>query len=178
MLDCFEQAAPVVYADVQAKVRQLQDRLNLETPFRSSVFTTSEIIFGDVPNLSHKNSDASFYAFEAITSFGDYDSDERGGIVLWDDDRVIPLRSGATAVFPTGSKPYSLVPVAPHETRVIFRQFCHASVLRWVDKGGRSDTQFDRLATVAEKAAWEAKRAVRGETAAKMYSKLGDLFVY
>ncbi|KAJ7784195.1 hypothetical protein B0H16DRAFT_1296294 [Mycena metata] len=160
-----------------SKVRELNDRLNLETPFQSSVFTTAQIIFGDVPNLSRKNSDANFYAFEAITSFGNYDWQKRGGLILWDDDRVIPLRPGATVVVPTGSKPYSFVPVAADETRVLLRQFCHAGALRWVDKGGRSDAQFDLTATDAEKAAWEAKRVARGEAAAKMYSKLGDIFV-
>ncbi|KAJ7704196.1 hypothetical protein B0H16DRAFT_1346869, partial [Mycena metata] len=165
------------YADVLSKVRQLDALLNLETPFHSSVFTTCEIIFSDAPNLSRKNPDADFYAFGAITSFGDYDSEERGGLILWDDDRVIPLKSGATVVFPSGSKPYSLVPVAPHESRILVCQFCHASALCWVDKGGRSDALFDRLATVAEKAAWETKRERRGEMAAKMYSKLGDIFV-
>ncbi|KAJ7140434.1 hypothetical protein C8R46DRAFT_921364 [Mycena filopes] len=149
----------------------------LETPFPGSVFTTAELCYGDVPTLSAKNWDASFYAWEAITSLGNYTSEERGGIILWEDGRVFPLTPGATFVFPSGTKRYSFVPVAPDETRVIFRQFCNAGALRWAEKGGRSDSEFDREASDDEKAAWEARRTARAETAAKLYSKLNDLFV-
>ncbi|KAJ7177590.1 hypothetical protein C8R46DRAFT_888291, partial [Mycena filopes] len=173
----FEHAAPVVYADMWRRVNELCAMSKLETPFPQSVFTTAEICFGDVPSLSAKNWDANFYSFEAITSFGTYDSAERGGLILWEDGRVFPLKSGWTFVFPSGTKRYSFVPVAPNETRVLFRQFCNAGALRWAEKGGRSDSQFELKASNAEKAAWEAKRAIRGETAAKMYSKLGDLIV-
>ncbi|KAJ7666202.1 hypothetical protein DFH06DRAFT_925247, partial [Mycena polygramma] len=100
-------------------------------PFANSVFTTAEISFCDVPNLSRKNWESTFYGLEAITSCGTYDWEERRGIILWDDDRVIPMPPGTTVVFPAGAKQYSFVPVAPHESRYLFRQYCHAGALRW-----------------------------------------------
>ncbi|KAJ7735171.1 hypothetical protein B0H16DRAFT_1731435 [Mycena metata] len=172
----FDYAAPKVYAHARTLVEQLRMCHGISTPFANSVFTTSEIAFCDVPNVSRKNWEATFYAFEAITSCGDYDWKERGGIILWDDDHIIPLRPGTTIVFPGGTKRYSFIPVAAHETRYIFRQYCHASALRFVEKG-RCDADFDADASDGEVEAWETKRTRRGTTAARMYSKLRDLFV-
>ncbi|KAJ7716562.1 hypothetical protein B0H16DRAFT_1741225 [Mycena metata] len=173
----FKYAAPAVYAHARDLVEQLRLRHGICTPFPDSVFTTCEIAFCDVPNTSRKNWEATFYAFEAITSCGDYDWKERGGIIFWDDDRIVPLRPGTTVVFPGGTKRYSFIPVAAHETRYIVRQYCHASALRFVEKG-RCDADFEADASEGEVEAWETKRARRGTAAARMYSKLKDLFVF
>ncbi|KAJ7044908.1 hypothetical protein C8F04DRAFT_1250151 [Mycena alexandri] len=172
----FELAAPTLYAHLRDMVELLRMRHGLATPFPNSVFTTCEIAFCDVPNVSRKNWESTFYGFEAITSCGDYDWKQRGGLILWDDDRIIPLRPGATVIFPGGTKRYSFIPVAPHETRYIFRQYCHASALRFVEKG-RCDTDFEADASDSEVEAWETKRARRGTAAARMYSKLKDIYV-
>lgn len=178
LAELFQQIAPAVYADLEYQVNRLRELRNLCTPFSNSVFTTCEITFGDVPDLSRKNWDATFYGFEAITVGGSYDWRVRGGIIFWDDDRVFPLRPGSTVLFPAGTKRFSFVPVAQHETWYTIRQFCHASALRWVEKGGRSDSIFDRKASLVEKEAWNAKREQRGKIAAKKYSKLRDIYVF
>ncbi|KAJ7105448.1 hypothetical protein C8R43DRAFT_906554 [Mycena crocata] len=159
-------------------IADLKRLRGIAPPFADSVFTTCEIAFCDVPNLSRKNPEATFEGFEALTVTGEWDWVKRGGIIFWEDEKTIALRPGMTVLFPAGTKRYSFVPVAPHETRYIFRQYCHAGVMRWCQKGGRSDTEFDKKATVAEKAAWEAKRASCGKAAAKLYSKLGDIYVF
>ncbi|KAJ7895681.1 hypothetical protein B0H13DRAFT_1624307, partial [Mycena leptocephala] len=169
---------PKLYFDLADKVCQLKARAKVTTPFPDSIFTTAKISFGDVPNLSRKNWDATFYGLEAVTSFGHYDWRKRGGFVSWDDNRVIPLRPGATVIFPAGMKRFSFVPVAPNETRFLFRQYCHAGALRWVEKDGRSDAEFEAEASAAEAEAWDVKRAHRGKIAAQMYSKIGDIYVF
>jgi hypothetical protein len=80
-------------------------------------------------------------------------------------------------LFPAGTKHYSLAAVAPHETQYVFRQYCHAGVLRWVEKGGRSDVQFEVKAKRAEVEAWNEFCTKRGHASARMFSKIGDIFV-
>ncbi|KAJ7823662.1 hypothetical protein B0H13DRAFT_1654926 [Mycena leptocephala] len=160
------------------KTDQLKLLANLRPPFPDSVFTTAEICYCDVPNPSRKNWDGAFYGLEAFTTCGAYDWTERGGIVFWDDDRVIPLRPGTTVVFPAGTKRFSFVPVAPHEKQFIFRQYSNMGAFRWIEKGGRSDSEFEELASVEEEEAWIIKRERRGQTAARMYSKLDDIYIF
>jgi hypothetical protein len=164
--------APKFYSDLADKVGQLKACAQVATPFPDSIFTTAEISFGDVPSLSRKNWDATFYGLEAVTSFGHYDWRERGGFVSWDDNRVIPLRPGATVVFPAGTKKFSFLPVAPNETCFLFRQYCHAGALRWVGKDGRSDSEFEAEASAAEAEAWDIKRAAGGRPQHRCIAKL------
>ncbi|KAJ7457543.1 hypothetical protein B0H11DRAFT_2243300 [Mycena galericulata] len=171
----YEQFFPKNYADVGARMNQLVDRRIVAPPFDHSVFTTCEISFCDAPRPTSKNYDSLFYGMELITSIGDY---EGGGIIFSDDEGVLPLLSGSTVAFPAGTKRYTFESVAPHETRFLIRQFCHAGIMRWVDKGGRSDMEFERNASAADKAAWEAYRLTRGNTSAKLFSKLGDVYVF
>ncbi|KAJ7082830.1 hypothetical protein C8R43DRAFT_886434, partial [Mycena crocata] len=146
-------------------------------PFKNSVFTTLEIDFRDAPALATKTRDSAFGTFEAITSVGFYDHEGGGHIEFWDDQISVELAPGATIIFPAGSKRFSFLPVGRREKRYLVRQFCNAGVLRWLDKGGRNDGEFDRSASVQQKEAWEAKRAARGEKYAKLYSKLDEVFV-
>jgi hypothetical protein len=50
-------------------------------------------------------------------------------------------------------------------------------VFRWLEKGGRSDKDFDEYASEEEIAAWDERRANRGQSSLKVFSKLGDVFV-
>jgi hypothetical protein len=49
--------------------------------------------------------------------------------------------------------------------------------VRWVEKGGRTDAQFDEFATEAEIAQWDAHCAKHGGMTNNMFSKLGEIFV-
>ncbi|KAJ7172871.1 hypothetical protein C8R43DRAFT_873922 [Mycena crocata] len=168
---------PKIYADFAAKMDRLFSRTGLAPAFQHSVFTTSEISFGDAPSVSRKNLDAVFYGFEALTVFGEYDWEVRGHIIFWDDEGAIPLRPGSTVLFPAGTKRYSFLAVASNETRFVFRQFCHSGIIRWLERGCMSDLEFEENASVEEMAMWNAKRNARGRTSAKLYGKLKDVYV-
>ncbi|KAJ7126216.1 hypothetical protein C8R44DRAFT_582075, partial [Mycena epipterygia] len=148
----FEQFFPRIHANIAAKVSELVRRDIVAPAFQNSVFTTAEISFCDAPSLSQKGLDNIFYAMDAITTCGDYAWRERGSLILWDDHKVLCMPPGSTVLFPSGSKRYSFVAVAPHETRYLFRQSCNAGALRWVDKGFRSNKTFMRTATPHEQA--------------------------
>ncbi|KAJ7430898.1 hypothetical protein B0H11DRAFT_1942472 [Mycena galericulata] len=60
-----------------------------------SVFTTTEIAFGDGPQLSRKNCEAKFDTMEAVTVGGTYAWEEgRPLLVFWDDFAVFPSGLG------------------------------------------------------------------------------------
>lgn len=162
---------------MRGKVDELISREIVFPAYQHSVFTTTEISFGHAPSPAHKNIMTAFDTMEAITVLGSWDPRKGGGIMLWHDGAMLELIPGATVLFPAGSKNYSLVAVGPHETRYVFRQYCHAGVLRWIEKAGRSDTEFDLGAEPDEIAAWNEIREKRGRTSAKMFSKIEDIFV-
>ncbi|KAJ7907848.1 hypothetical protein B0H13DRAFT_1618069, partial [Mycena leptocephala] len=112
-----------------------------------------------------------------LTVLGFWNHKECGGIQFFGGEGVVELIPGATIAVPAGTMAYKLLPVAPHERRYIFRQYCHAGVFRWLEKGGRSDKDFDEYASEEEIAAWDERRANRGQSSLKMFSKLGDVFV-
>ncbi|KAJ7629777.1 hypothetical protein DFH06DRAFT_1005813 [Mycena polygramma] len=114
---------------------------------------------------------------EAVTVVGSWDHTKGGGILFDEDKGMVQLKPGATVLYPAGTKAVTFVAIAPHEKRYFFRQFVHAGVLRWVQKGGRSDTEFDNLASPTESAQWNALRNRRGRDSIKLFGKLGDVFV-
>ncbi|KAJ7823464.1 hypothetical protein B0H13DRAFT_1659025 [Mycena leptocephala] len=176
--DLYQQIAPISFASVSSKIDDLVRREIAFPAFKNSIFTTTEISFGDAPAPIHKNTEVAFDTFEAVTVVGAWDHERGGGILFPEDESVIQLKPGATVLFPAGTKRFTFVAIAPHEKRYFFRQFCHGGVLRWLEKGGRSDTEFEDLASAAEIASWNERRARRGEMSLKMFSKLGDIFVF
>ncbi|KAJ7169368.1 hypothetical protein C8R43DRAFT_876436 [Mycena crocata] len=175
-LDLYRQIAPAAYADIAVKVGELIERKIVLLPFTNSVFTTGEINFTDAPALSRKNFDSSIGTLEAVCVIGEYNFKKGGHCHFWDDEGMIEVPPGSTILFPAGKR-YSFLPVGKHEKRYLFRQFCNAGVVRWVEKDGMSDSEFDRDASPEQLAAWDKKRLKRGATAAKLFSKLSDVFV-
>ncbi|KAJ7123798.1 hypothetical protein C8R43DRAFT_1135849 [Mycena crocata] len=172
----YRQFAPVSHSAVARSMDSLLSRKIAKPAFSNSVFTTSQVRFCDVPSLSQKTFDSNFLTMEAITSVGTY-AKARGHIIFFDDEGTVEFPPGSTALFPAGTKRFSFAPVAAHETRYLFRQFCHASVLRWLEKDGQGDTEFEHWASADQISVWEAKRASRGLTAIKNFSKLNDIYV-
>ncbi|KAJ7703538.1 hypothetical protein B0H17DRAFT_1127172 [Mycena rosella] len=166
----FEQIASKLYHEMAKKVQQLADMANLGPAFAKSVFTTSEIAFCDVPNLSRKNPDATFTG-------GTYGWKKRDRIIFWDGGKVVPLRPRSTVLFPAGSKRFLFVPVHANKMRLIFRQYCHASVMHWIEKGRRLHSDFD-LAPQEERNTWKAQQATHGQKMAKLYTKINDVYVF
>ncbi|KAJ7333350.1 hypothetical protein DFH08DRAFT_708129 [Mycena albidolilacea] len=143
--------------------------------FEHSVFTTCDIIFNDTFS-SRINYETVFDTMEAFTVMGSYDHTKGGHIVCWDDHTMIELRPGSTVLLAAGCKQFSFTATGPGETQFLFRQYCDASIMRWLHKRGHSDGEFEQLQGSAEIAMWEEARANRGCAALGMFSQLQDLF--
>ncbi|KAJ7687064.1 hypothetical protein B0H14DRAFT_2421890 [Mycena olivaceomarginata] len=113
---------------------------------------------------------------EAVTALGAYNHTKGGHVISWDDHAMIELPAGATVLVPAGAKHMSFAPVGPNETRYLLRQFCHASVFRWVHKRGHSDREFETYASERELAIWEKVRGNRGRTGLDMFTRLRDVY--
>jgi hypothetical protein len=176
--DVYQQYAPISHAAVGAKVDQLVNRHIAFPAFKNSVFMTSEINFCDAPSVSRQNYEAAFNTMEAVTSLGFYNHEKGGHLILPDDKKVIELPPGTTVLLPAGTKRFNFAAVAKHEKRFLFRQFCSAGVLHWVDKGGRTDREFQAHAAGSPTmVAWNDMRRIRGETSLKSFTKLRDVYV-
>ncbi|KAJ7468415.1 hypothetical protein B0H11DRAFT_2238881 [Mycena galericulata] len=175
----FCQIAPKAYADLEYKIGRLKLQTQMRPAFPDSVFTTSEIAFGDGPQLSRKNREAQFDTMEALTVGGTYAWEQgRAMIIFWDDYAAIPLRQGTTVVYPAGTKRFSFTGIAPHEKFYIFRQFCHAGVLRWIDKDFQSDDEFAASLSEEGYIDFQTARRRRGETSIDKYTKINDIYVF
>ncbi|KAJ7105141.1 hypothetical protein C8R43DRAFT_1132018 [Mycena crocata] len=171
----YQQIAPKLYARQAQLAHQLKGQLGLRMPYLDSVFTTCEVAFVDVPGLSRTNFDATLEGMEALTVGGNF---TESGIAFWDDETVISLRPGGTVLFPSGTKRFSFVALKPNETMYVFRQFCCAGAVRWLQKGNRSDSEFDESASQEEIEDWAATRDRRGQSSVKLFSKVRDIYVF
>lgn len=159
-------------------MKRLEARTNLKPVYPGSVFSTVEVSFGDGPQHSRKNPDAQYDTMEAITVCGRYDWQKRGRLVMWDDDVSVCLYPGTTVLFPTGTKRFSYVGVDADETFCMFRQFCHAGVLLWIENNFRSETELASDLSEEDFIAYQAERQDRPKRSMKNYIKIGDMFVF
>ncbi|KAJ6513591.1 hypothetical protein C8R47DRAFT_1206908 [Mycena vitilis] len=172
----YRQFAERGHAHVTSLVAELIRREIAFPSYKHSIFTTTEIqLGGDLDTF--KNTNVAFNTWELLTFIGSWDSKTGGGIHFSDQEGLVEVVPGATIAFLSGAKSYTLMPIAAHETRYIVRQYVHASVLRWVQKGGRSDVEFACVASDKEVEAWDMLRVNRGRTSLRLFSKLDELYV-
>ncbi|KAJ7766364.1 hypothetical protein DFH07DRAFT_769906 [Mycena maculata] len=158
------QIAPKSYAKLQYQMSRLQEETDLapSSPGR----------------YSRPNRESKFDAMELLTIGGSYDWKERGLLLFWDDHGTFPLRPSSTVAYPAGTKRFSFIPVAPHETFYVFRQYCHAGVMRWIEKDFRSDAQFEEEASDEELADMKEARESHGRNTIKNFTKIHDVYVF
>ncbi|KAJ6447423.1 hypothetical protein C8R47DRAFT_1231436, partial [Mycena vitilis] len=77
----YKQYAPIGHAHAGAITQQLIDREIAFPAYKNSVFTTSEVSYGDAPCPVHQNPNAAFNTMEAVTLIGSWDHEKGGGIL-------------------------------------------------------------------------------------------------
>ncbi|KAK7045172.1 hypothetical protein R3P38DRAFT_2766700 [Favolaschia claudopus] len=160
--------APEAYGYLSAKMEELQVAL----PFSDSVFTTCELRYGDTPTFDDFNDDTAFDTMDATTVLG-----SNGGHVTFQEDRIIQeLKVGHTVLAASGAKRinFPTVKTLGCGRRILFRQYVNAGVLRWINKGRRTDKEFE-AAPEADRAVWVARRREMGKTSLKMFGNLKDV---
>ncbi|KAJ7812692.1 hypothetical protein B0H13DRAFT_1926026 [Mycena leptocephala] len=120
----YQQIAPISFASVSSKIDDLVRREIAFPAFKNSIFTTTEISFGDAPAPIHKNTEVPSTRLRRSLS------SEPGTMREWwdtlpEDESVIQLKPGATVLFPAGQK--GLLLLRSHLTKEVF----FPSILSW-----------------------------------------------
>jgi hypothetical protein len=95
--------------------------------------------------------------------------------VIPEDNLVIDCPPGSTILIAGSVKEYFFSPLHKHEKMYLFQQYFHASIQRWIDRGFRSDADFDADATPEEADAVSAKLAQRVPFTMKLFSRLHEI---
>ncbi|KAK7045180.1 hypothetical protein R3P38DRAFT_2766708 [Favolaschia claudopus] len=149
------------------------EKLPVDLPFANSVYTTCELRYGDTPTFDDFNDDTAFDTMDATSVLGLV-----GGHVTFQEDQIIQqLRVGHTVLAASGSKRINFPTVKKLGRRFLFRQYVDAGVLRWIEKGGRTDKEFEALPE-ADRAAWVAGRRERAETGLRMFGNIADVVLF
>ncbi|KAJ7807494.1 hypothetical protein B0H14DRAFT_2525689 [Mycena olivaceomarginata] len=176
----YEQFFPQGYAMLAQSMAELESRKIASAEFSGSVLSTTEI---HLPRSMspRKCWDVRFDTIEVLTVLGRYNDKRRGHLISWDDGSIYDLPPGTTVLIPSGAKSRSFVPVTANEKQFIFRQYFHSSILRWIEKGGYSDSSCEREATESDDAAvrladWEARRGRRMLNTRKTFRRIVEVY--
>jgi hypothetical protein len=145
---------PKTYARYHHAVNFVEEKCGLKPNYSCSSFPAATANFGpQVQTFRHQ--DAMNYAPGVclVTCMGDHDSKKGGHIILWELGVFIEFPHGATIAIPSAVITHSNLPVAKHERRVSFTQYCSGALLRWVDNGGKTDVEMTKKELAAAKAA-------------------------
>lgn len=114
------------------------------------------------------------YAWIAITSLGNYDYKKGGHIVLRSLGIIIEFPPGCTILFPSSVVQHCNTEVAENETRLSITQYISGSLIRWVEYGFRSQTQFFEEDEERANELW-AQRDTAWVRAISLFSKHDEL---
>lgn len=109
---------------------------SLQRPFRNSAFSTLSFNFGPevctVPHQDYKNLG---WGWCAVTSFGDYDYEKGGHLILWDFKIAVEFPAHSTIFIPSAILEHGNAAIQPGERRTSITQYNSAGIFRWVAYG-------------------------------------------
>ncbi|KAF7294626.1 hypothetical protein MIND_00999200 [Mycena indigotica] len=179
------------YPNVKSAMLVLVDELKahgFSTPFPGSAFSTCE--FRDLTRAPmttpQKQWQVRFCDIQALTVLGHWNGEMGGHLILHGEGRIVKVKPGDTFLLPAGAQAYTFVPVRAQvgERQYVFSQFFHASVARWVEKGGKTDKELEVKARhLRDKAAlsrlhqWSRARESRADRTKKQFLKMDDVSI-
>ncbi|KAJ6459359.1 hypothetical protein C8R47DRAFT_994720 [Mycena vitilis] len=170
--DLLKRFAPRVFAYQRSQLDRLWDHSALLPPFERSAFSTAEFAFGNVALRATPQPYDVIHGLRAITVLG---TSTTCICVVPSDNLAIRCPPGTTILIAGCVKGYYFSTVGEGEKRYLFQQFFHAGVQRWIDRGFRSDADFDQKATAEESESVEAKLAKRVPFTMKLLSRLHEI---
>ncbi|KJA12798.1 hypothetical protein HYPSUDRAFT_152244, partial [Hypholoma sublateritium FD-334 SS-4] len=140
----FQFWCPGVYSDYQERLSTLfRRRPDLERIFPRSIFPTAAFNFGPrVCTYKHRDVLNCPYGWCGIHPLGHFDHTRGGHVLLWEAGLMIECPANWWMGIPSGSITHGNSPVGAHETRVSFTQYCPGGLLRYVENGLRTESEF------------------------------------
>ncbi|KAL0945692.1 hypothetical protein HGRIS_014843 [Hohenbuehelia grisea] len=148
-----------------------QDALYLRRNRENGIYASTTYNFG--PNtvcLPHIDFANLAWGWCVITALGCFDPDRGGHIVLWDLGIVIRFPPGSTIIIPSALLKHSNASIVQGEKSIT--QYSAGGLFRWVANGHRTDIDFKRYATEAERDKLEADQARRWDSGLEMLDRL------
>nr|GAT45803.1 predicted protein [Mycena chlorophos] len=184
-VDLVRQFFPELFATLQNAVGDLFSRglKDLEMPFENSAFPTCELRLLNA-DRARSDQDAKQWVVEpghvfVGTVYGEWNPACGGYLILHDDKKMVALANGTTFIIAGGTKRFGFAPVGVHEQQVLFGQYFHGSVFRWLEKGGRTEWDWDTIVEEGRDGkdrralrAWREKRKLRALQRMKLFPKL------
>jgi hypothetical protein len=87
---------------------------------------------------------------------GDYNSKKGRHIILWELGIFIEFPHSTTIAIPSAVITHFNLPLAKHEHRVSFTQYCSGALLQWVNNRGKIDNEITKKELATAKAARKA----------------------
>ncbi|KAJ7473406.1 hypothetical protein FB451DRAFT_1035718, partial [Mycena latifolia] len=173
----FAMWAPLLFAFYQAQLGLLAAwKPSMGWIFAGSVFAACTFNFGPhaitAPHLDFANL---AWGWCCITSFGKFDPDLGGHLILWDLRLVIRFPPGSTILIPSALIRHSNVPIRAHERRSSFTQYTAGGLFRWVRNGFKTQEEWEVAASPADHMAHAEENSRRWEEGMKMFSVIDDL---
>jgi hypothetical protein len=81
--------------------------------------------------------------------------------VLWDSRLVIEFPPGSTILISSAVLTHSNVPVASHESRYSFTQYCAGGLFRWVDNGFQTASKYQQALNLEQQIGLKAANELR-----------------
>ncbi|KAJ7055433.1 hypothetical protein C8F01DRAFT_994251, partial [Mycena amicta] len=163
------------YSMVHAALLAWKPSLEIGWPFARSVFAACTINFGRAVSRPHLDYGNLAWGWCAITALGGFDPDRGGHLILWELRLVIRFPPGSTILIPSAAIHHSNTPIGINETRSSFVQYTAGGLFRWVDNGCRTNDDFERYASSAEKSGRDISAVDRWERGIGMLSLVDDV---
>ncbi|KAJ7716058.1 hypothetical protein B0H16DRAFT_1339335, partial [Mycena metata] len=168
------QLSPRMHAYMRLQLDILQEEAALYPAFPGSAFSTAQFTFGNSRLHTRRNDRDVIHGLRAITVLGKFTL----CVCVIPANNVVIRCTPGTTVFIAGSvKDYFFTRVPPNETRYLFEQYFDACVQRWIDRGFRSDVQYEEEATPEEIAQVETQLANCVRFSMKLLSRMDELYV-
>ncbi|KAI0324411.1 hypothetical protein GY45DRAFT_1262880 [Cubamyces sp. BRFM 1775] len=170
--------APRIFGRMQRTLDALYKRLPwLVKNFAKSVYPAISFNLGpETVCLPHADSANDPFNFCHITALGRYNPKTSTHFVLLRSKLIVEFPPGASILMMSAIEPHANTPLQPGETRQSLTQYCAGGLLRWVDAGFQTLTEFAKADPVG-KAAFDARAGIRVKEFLGLFSTYTELLV-
>lgn len=153
----------------------LENDKDLKKPFPRSAYPTAAFNLGpSVCTFKHRDPLNCPFGLCAIQALGDFDPTKGGHFVLWDLGIYIQFPPGSLILIPSATLVHSNTPVAKHESRASFTQYCGSGLFRYVDNGCMTESAL-KVKDPAKYAQMQEEKAGRWRFGLSCFSTLDEL---
>lgn len=176
----FKLWAPKVYSYYKSHLDAMYDKLphlKFTRNFPKSIYPCITYNFGgNVWTYKHRDVLNCPFGWCVIQALGNFNPTKGGHLILWDLKLVVQFPPNSTILIPSATMAHSNIPVQEGDSRVSFTQYCAGRIFRWVDKGFRTEKEFEE----ADKDRYDAvmaRKAARWEMGLSLLSTIDELLL-